>query len=201
MSSFSEITDGMTDLVAIQGSEPVEGPKLDFFTSPPTDVSQLSYRHVPITPFTTGITPVDFQVDPRPEFIDFSRSYVQMESTLKKHGGDNIAAGDALYPANNLAHTLFRQVNIKLNGTLISPQTDTYHYKAYLETLLNNDIDDAQTVLAPQGWFNGCNAPLALTANNIDSGTPDAAWTALPDAQKEFITNSKEAKGKFVGGT
>ena len=36
--------------------------------------------------------------------------------------------------ANNLAHTLFKQINVRLNGTLISPQTDTYHLKAYIET-------------------------------------------------------------------
>ena len=120
----------MTDLVAIQGSQAVQGPKLDFFTSPHTDVSQLSYRDVPITPFTTGINPVDFQVDPQAEFIDFGRSYVQMELALRKHDGTAIGAAENLFPANNLVHTLFRQVNIKLNGTLISPQTDTYHYKA-----------------------------------------------------------------------
>ena len=51
--------------------------------------------------------------------------------------------------ANNLAHTLFKQINVRLNGTLISPQTDTYHYKAYIEALLNHDRDDGESILTP----------------------------------------------------
>ena len=43
-------------------------------------------------------------------------------------------------------------------------QTDTYHYKAYLETLLNNNREDGETVLNPQGWFNQLDFPVQWTA-------------------------------------
>ena len=69
--------------------------KLDLFKTPPTDISTSSYLMVPIQPFTTGTTPIDFQV--------------------------------------------YAQINMRLNRTLISEQTDTYHYKAYMETLLHNN--------------------------------------------------------------
>ena len=190
----------MTELVTIQGSRAVTGPKLNFFTSPPTDVGQLSYRHIPISPFTTGINPVDFQIDAQSEYLDLSRSYVEMEVALKLHDGTNILAASNLWPANNLAHTFFRQVNIKFNGTLISPQTDTYHYKAYLEALLNNDRADGKTILAPQLWFNALDPPTALTAHNIDSATPHQHWTDLSATNKTFINESRAAKVRFVGG-
>ena len=35
--------------------------------------------------------------------------------------------------------SIITQIDLYLNGTLISPQSDTYHYKAYLEELLNHD--------------------------------------------------------------
>ena len=38
---------------------------------------------------------------------------------------------------------------------MISPQTGTYHHKAFIDTVLNNDRDDGETILKPQGWFNG----------------------------------------------
>ena len=52
------------------------------------------------------------------------------------------AASDAnntrfVYVANNLGHTLFKQMNLRFNSTLMSEQTDTYAYNAFLETLLN----------------------------------------------------------------
>ena len=42
--------------------------KLDLFKTPPTDISTSSYRMVPIQPFTTGMTPTDFQVDAQGDF-------------------------------------------------------------------------------------------------------------------------------------
>ena len=47
-----------------------------------------------------------------------------------------MAAANNLFSLNNLAHSFFKQISVRVNGTLISPQTDTYHYKAYLETLI-----------------------------------------------------------------
>jgi len=82
---------------------------------------------------------------------------------------------------------LFKQISVRLNGMLISPQTDTYHYKAYLETLMNYDREDGETVLKPQGWYNGIDLLVTFTTANLDSETPDATWTELPANQKESV--------------
>ena len=76
-----------------------------------------------------------------------------------------------MFPVNNLAHSLLKQINVRLSGTLISPQTDTYHYKAYLETLLNYDREDGETVhvLKPQRWYNSIDLPPTLKANKVDT--------------------------------
>ena len=39
-------------------------------------------------------------------------------------------------PVNNWLHSLFSQVDVYLNGTLVTPSTNTYAYRAYTETLL-----------------------------------------------------------------
>ena len=100
-----------------------------------------SYRIVPIQTYTTGINPVEFQVDPQEDYVDLSRSFFEIELALKLANGDNEVEATRLWPTNNLAHTLFKQISVRLNGTLISPQTDNYPYKAYLETLLNYNRD------------------------------------------------------------
>jgi len=110
-----------------------------------------SRRVVRINPFNTGINPVIFQVDPQEDFIDLNESFFEVEWTVKKGDASNLAQADTVGLANNLAHSLFNQISVRLNGTLISPQTDTYHFKAYIETLLNHDRDDGETILTPNG--------------------------------------------------
>jgi len=124
------MSDPLPDVVPLNGSSGVVNPTLDLFAVPPTDLSIMSYRMVPIHPFTTGINPVDFQIDPQEDYIDLSRSYFQLDWTLKKSDGNNAVAAENTFLVNNIAHSLFKQINVRLNGTLISPQTDTYHYKA-----------------------------------------------------------------------
>ena len=139
----------MTDIVAHARSAGVRNPRLNMFSTPPTDVSMSSRRSVRINPFNTGINPVTFQVDPQEDLIDLNESFFEVELTVKKSDATNLLTADVLGVANNLAHTLFKQINVRLNGTLISPQTDTYHYKSYIEALLNHDRDDGETIRHP----------------------------------------------------
>ena len=65
----------MWDIVPLPGSAGVKNPMLNLYRVPTIDLSILSYRMVPIHPFITGITPIDFQIDPQEDYIDLSRSY------------------------------------------------------------------------------------------------------------------------------
>ena len=95
---------------------------------------------------------------------------------LKLDNNANMAVGTQVSIVNNQAHSLFKQINVRLNATLISPQTDTYHHKVSIKTVLNNDRDDEHTILKPEGWFNGLNVcdvhENAFTANELN---PDHA--------------------------
>jgi len=118
------------------GSKSVLNPYLNLFTIQPTDLSTSSYRIGPIQTYTTGINPVYFQVDPQEDYADLSRRIFEIELSIKLKNDDNIVEARRLWPTNNLAHTMFKQISVRFNGILISPQTNTYHHKAYLETLL-----------------------------------------------------------------
>ena len=178
-------------------------PTLDLFTVPPTDVSVLGYRMVAINTYTTGINPIDFQIDAQADFIDLSRSYFQIELGLKKANGDDLVVDETLWPVNNLAHSLFKQINVRLNGTLMNDQSDTYHYKAYLQTLMNFDAQDGDTVLAPQGWFNQVDLKERYTANNTDiaanGGDGHAEWQALTQNHKDGQAAQRAEVAHYVG--
>ena len=196
------MTDTLIDGAMLHpGSKSVLNPQLNLFTVPPTDLSISSYRIVPIQTYTTGINPVEFQVDPQEDYVDLSRSFFEVELALKLVNGDNVVEATRLWPTNNLAHTLFKQIRVRLNGTLISPQTDTYHYKAYLETLLNYNRDDGETVLKPQGWYNALDFPAQLTANNTNTeGDGHEAFQALSSNQQASVKLMKAEQDNYTDG-
>ena len=189
----------MTDIVAHARSAGVSNPRLELFDVPDTDLSMSSRRWMKINPFNTGINPVTFQVDPREDFLDLNESFFEVVFTAKKSNNTNLLQADVMGLANNLAHTLFKQINMRLNGTLISPQTDTYHLKAYIETILNHDRDDGETILTPHGWYNYLGVTNdgeadELTANQLDSTR--ANYTALPQDLKNLV----QGRIQFLGG-
>ena len=158
-----------------------------------------SRRFVRINPFNVGINPVTFQVDPQEDFIDLKESYFEVELAIKKDNATNLAAADVIGLANNLAHTLFKQINVRLNGTLVSPQTDTYHLKAFIETILNHDRDDGTTILTPEGWYNSLDVPDdgeadEYTANRLNPAHAD--HLALSDEKKALVLGRLQ----FLGG-
>ena len=196
--------------VSVAQSAASVNPKLDLFRVPPTDISTTSYRMVRIHTFTTGINPIEFHVDAQSDFIDFDRSYFEIDLQLKNENGGNLTASaintaELIAPVNNLAHSLFKQINMRLNGTLISDQSDMYHYKAYLQTLMNFDRQDGETILVPQGWYNTIDVKEAYTATNIrgpdpaDGANAHATYTALTPQHKQALQEQRNELDKWTG--
>ncbi|PFX14492.1 Uncharacterized protein F54H12.2 [Stylophora pistillata] len=113
------------------------------------DLSTVTSRFMKVSPQTSSITPIEVYVPNQTEFIDLTRGFVELDLAFKTTGNANLTsrADDVnrmLSPVNNIAHSLFRQINIKLNVTLITEQVDMYHLKAYIQTLLNFDREDGE---------------------------------------------------------
>lgn len=147
---------------------------------------------------------MEFVVPALDEYVDLSRSYFTMKLTLRKSDGTHIVNDTNLWPVPNLAHSMIKQVTVNLNGVLISHQTDTYPYKAYLETLLNYDKQEAETILKPQGWYQAIDFPARWTAENIDttsnSGAGHLAYQNLTANHKSALSLAKAEKGNYLGG-
>ncbi|HSN23010.1 MAG TPA: hypothetical protein VLS45_02370, partial [Methylomicrobium sp.] len=69
--------------------------------------------------------------------MDFANSYLHVVAKLTKADGTDLDANAAVGPVNLFLHSLFSQVDISLNGTQITPATNTYPYRAMIETLLS----------------------------------------------------------------
>ena len=99
---------------------------LDLFSLSGTDISYNGYRMVTVQPTTDGTTPMEFIIPALDSYVDLNRSYFTIElQLLDASDGLGLTATKNVYVLSNLAHNLFKQFNMRLNGTLVSPQTDT----------------------------------------------------------------------------
>ena len=170
---------------------------LQVFAVPKTNTSMLGVRFTQLRPVTTGINPMEFLIPATDAFLDLNRSYFEMELRLKDTGG-NLAVGGTLYPVTNIAHTIIKQLSVHVNSVLLEPQTDHYHYKAFFQTLLNNNRQDGETILTPQGWYNDFDTPPQVTANTDNTGHAD--YKNASQSQQNGVEARKKAMYRFTGG-
>ena len=121
---------------------------------------QVEYH--PITTVTDG-SPVEFDVSGTgDDYIDFANTMLFVKVKVVRLNGNNIAADAVVGPVNLFLHSLFSQVDISLNGSLITSSTNTYPYRAMLETLLSYGRDAKTSQLTSAMYYKD-------TAGNMDS--------------------------------
>ena len=124
--------------------------ELDLFSVPPTQTSVENGTWVEYHPITTLTenSPIEFDIPSSGEdYVDFANSYLHVKAKIVKGNGENLAADDVVAPTNLWLHSLFSQVDVSLNGTQITSSTNTYPYRAMIETLLTYGGDAKQSQL------------------------------------------------------
>src|SRR6266516_1228944 len=114
--------------------------ELDLFTVPPTQTSIESggwVEYNPISSLADGV-PIEFVVSGSgQDYIDLANTQLCVRAEIVQGNNTAIDQTHHVGPINLLLHSLFSEVDFKLNDTLISSTNNTYPYRAYLETLLS----------------------------------------------------------------
>ena len=120
------------------------------------------------------MAPIEFEIKGQGnEYVDLSQTYVQLLCKFTQDNGTNLANDDPSTPVNNILHSLFSEIDLSLNGKVITTGTDTYPYKAYLEKLLSYEPDTLNTQMK------ACSLWMKDTPGNMnDVGLEDAVFTA-----------------------
>lgn len=124
--------------------------ELDLFALPPTQTSIESGTWVEYHPVSSisGKSPIEFEINGSGEdYLDFANSYLHIRAKITKADGTNLVNDNKAGPTNLFLHSLFSQVDIALNGTQITSSTNTYPYRAMVETLLSYGHDAKETQL------------------------------------------------------
>jgi len=74
---------------------------------------------------------------------------------LVKTDGSDLKSGElnTVGCVNNLLHSMFSSLSVSLNGKPVTLHETNYHYKAYLEKLLNYGSDASGTHLVSSFWY------------------------------------------------
>ena len=78
-----------------------------------------------------GSLAIDFDIPGSgKQYIDTNNIQLYVHAKIAQPGiGNNLVEDNTVTPVNLLLHSLFSQVDVSLNGTLISNSTNNYPYK------------------------------------------------------------------------
>ena len=126
---------------------PCSRDELNLFDVPMTQTSITRSRYVKYHPVNSleGEGPLEFQVvSGKDEYLDLFNSILFIECSIVAEDGSRLPeAADGqppdtksiCWPINYFHATQFKQVQVHLNGTLVSSSDNMYPYRAYLEAL------------------------------------------------------------------
>ena len=131
--------------------------ELELLTVPPVNTSMERGRVEEFLPISSvGDTgPIEFHVaSSTDEYLDIGRTQLYLRVKVVQKEDKGVLPDDAQVSTTNLwMHSLFSQVDVQLNGKLITPSTNTYPYKAYLEDLLSYGSDAKESQLGSEMWI------------------------------------------------
>ena len=148
---------------------------LNLLSVPSTDTSLLQgARWIEYAPIVPKVDPIEFTVPKGTSFIDLSKTQLFIKLKITQTDGSDIDVA-TVGLINNPLHSIIKQFSIRLNGTLITEQSDTYAYRAYLESLLNYDRSAKETFLTSALFYKD-------TAGRMDQSDASKDITAAGNA-------------------
>ena len=163
--------------------------ELNVLSVPPTMTAMQESQwveHFPIASLTNN-APIEFIIAPQTEhWTDLSQSYLYVKFTIIKADGHALDADSNVVPVNNFLHSMFNSVDLYLNNKLISSNSDTYPYRAYIENLSYNADSKPTHLKASVLWVED-------TADQFDTPNHDGVNVGL-QTRMAAISQSKTAE-------
>ena len=160
---------------------------LDLFAVPPLQTSVEHGCWVQYQPLAT-ITdsgPIEFIVKGDSDnYLDLSNTYIHAQVRVMRPNDLPLTEEDdrLVAPTNLFLQSLFSEVDVSLNGVLVSSPTNTYPYRAYVETVLNYGKDAKESQLHTSGYYKKGEPNFRFTAANTNEGL---------EQRRQLITRSK----------
>jgi hypothetical protein len=113
------------------------------------------------------------------DYVDLANTQLYVRAKITHGNGDPINGTDHVGPVNLTLHSLFSEMDLKLNETLVSSTNNTYSYRAYLENLLSYGQDAKASQLTATMYYKD-------TAGHLDVTNPTAQDVANIGFKKRY---------------
>ena len=178
--------------------------ELDLFSLPPTQTAVESGIWDTIQP-NSGFDKnpvVEFRIPGDSlHYMDLSQTELYVKVKINgvapgENGEMMIDRSNPVIPVNNFIHSLFQDITVRFNSTIVEQTQSMYPYRAYLEDTLNYDEECKDTFLQQQLY-------LKDNAGHFDDLLPASVWSyiTLPEKSKygntgdfTFTAATEEAK-------
>ena len=156
---------------------------------PTCAVSELDLHALPITQhdilksqkitkttnnaLTANTQSFDFTFDPTTLYTDLSETELYLEYKVQKPDGTLVKDTDTSAPVNNIGHSLFKSLQLLVNGEKVTANNEDYAIRAmFMDLLGTSKSDKATRMVGCQGWTKD-------TAGRMDvSGATNLGWVA-----------------------
>ena len=114
--------------------------QLDLFLVPPsqTSLEDGSFTEYHPVSMLTFAGPIEFTISAEnSNYIDLANSFLYVRASVTTSNGADLAKTAEIAPECNFLHMLWSQVNVYLNGSLVTQSNNNYPYRAYIENLIS----------------------------------------------------------------
>lgn len=111
-----------------------------------------------------GDGPIEIEINGSPmEMIDLNNIMLIIQAKITNRDNNDLIAADVVAPRNNWLHTMFSDVMLTVENTVVEGGEHKYPFKAYLSNLLIHNRNSKNTQLRSSLW-------LKDTAQQMNSG-------------------------------
>lgn len=188
---------------------------LDLFSVPPTQTAVEEGQFLEIHPLASLApgAPIEFAISgASEEYLDLFNTFLHVRAKVTLPNGDALPPTAEVAPVNYYLHSLFSQVDVSLNDTLITASENTYPYRAYLEATLNHGEEAKKSHLSAALYYydtatffedaQGTNNPGLLTRRQLASESREIDMMGRLHAdifvQDRYMINGVDVKIKLT---
>ena len=160
--------------------------QLDLFSVPPsqTSLEEGSFTEYHPISVLTSTGPIEFTISAEnSNYIDLANSFLYVRASVTTAAGADLEKNAEIAPECNFLHTLWTQVDVYLNGSLVTQSNNNYPYRAYIENLLSFGQEAKKSQLSALLWHRN-------TSEHFDTrGATNLGYTkrkALAEESKEM---------------
>lgn len=121
----------------------------------------------PVTSIANNEGVIEFVIEGSlDEFIDLNETELVIEAKITKADGTNLEASDVIAPVNNWMHSMFSDIKMEIQNSVVEGGEHLYAYKSYLYNLFSHDGKSKREQLANVGWYKDTANAINVAANN-----------------------------------